>query len=121
MPKPSCQPTTSDTKKSRFLKIRCSEQEHRQIQERAAEARMTVSEYVRRATTSRQVVAKDATAVVSELRRIGALIKHHYPKVKDWPDADKKRYWQTRDQFLAYASQIASRLGIKRTTPGESR
>ncbi|MDR2154116.1 MAG: hypothetical protein LBE78_03695, partial [Burkholderiaceae bacterium] len=66
MANPPTQPTTTDTKKSRFLKICCSVQKHQQIQYRAVEARMTVSKYVRRATIGRQIVAKDAAAMFRE-------------------------------------------------------
>jgi hypothetical protein len=104
-----------ETKRTRFLKVRCTRDEYEQVRQRAGQADMNLSDYLRHAAFNQRIVAQDAYAVLSELRRIGALIKHGYPAVQNWSPEEKRRYWETREKLLAYADQMTHRLGIERT------
>jgi len=101
----------------RRSEIRWTADEYTLLAQRAKKAGMSVSDYVRNAALEVQPVFRQDRSVVLELRRIGALIKHNYPKVKSWSDQERKRYWQTREQLLKYADQIAKKIGLK--TKGE--
>jgi hypothetical protein len=58
------------------LEFRLRQAEKDAIQENAALAGMTMSEYVRRRTLGKPVLAAADLAVVRELRRLGGLVKH---------------------------------------------
>jgi hypothetical protein len=101
--------------RTKFLKVRCTEVEYEQIQQRAEHAGLNLSDYLRHAAFQQKIIAPDAYVVLGELRRIGALIKHCYPAVQNWSSEEKRRYWQTREQLLACADQLARRWGIHKT------
>jgi hypothetical protein len=105
----------SETKRTKFLKVRCTRDEYEQVRQRAGQAGMNVSDYLRHAAFNQRIIAPDAYVVLGELRRIGALIKHQYPAVQNWSSEEKRRYWQTREQLLACANQLARRWGIHKT------
>jgi hypothetical protein len=50
---------------------------------------------------------------LGELRRIGGLLRHHYPAVMSWSEPEKRRYWKTHDQLLALADEFAQKVGLK--------
>jgi len=58
------------------LEFRLRQAEKDEIQENAALAGMTMSEYIRRRALGRPVLAAADIAVVRELRRLGGLAKH---------------------------------------------
>ena len=104
-------------RRTRFLKVRCTEDEYKQVRQRAGQAQMTLSDYLRHAAFHQRIVAKDAGSVIGELRRIGALIKHNYPRVLHWSDAEKRRYWKTHEQLWALADQLAHKIGLQKKPP----
>jgi hypothetical protein len=107
----------SETRRTRFLKVRCTGDEYEQVRQRAGQAGLNISDYLRHAAFRQKIIAQDAYAVLGELRRIGALIKHRYPAVQNWSPEEKRRYWETREQLLACANQMARRWGIHKTDP----
>jgi len=105
---------TEPARRTSFLKVRCTEDEYEQVRQRAGQAQMTLSDYLRHAAFHQRIVAKDAGSVIGELRRIGALIKHNYPLVLNWSDAEKRSYWKTHEQLWALADQLARKIGLER-------
>jgi post-segregation antitoxin (ccd killing protein) len=94
--------------------VRWTPEEYAELIQRAKELQITVSQYVRHTALGKKIVPKIDEAWLNELRRIGALIKHHYPAVKSWNDQEKERYWQTRDQLLELANKFAKQIGFKK-------
>jgi hypothetical protein len=106
---------TNETKRTRFLKVRCTRDEHEEVRQRASQAGMNLSDYLRHAAFHQKIIAQDAFAMLGELRRIGALIKHCYPSIQNWTPEEKRRYWDTREQLLTCAENIACTLGIQKS------
>ncbi|MDR0478970.1 MAG: hypothetical protein LBH31_04020 [Burkholderiaceae bacterium] len=106
-------PKLNEAKRTKFLKIRCTHREYEQVRKRAASAGLTMSDYLRRAAFNHRILAKDVGAVIGELRRIGALIKHNYPTTGHWSEPQKRRYWQLHEQLWQLADQIACSIGLK--------
>ena len=104
----------NETKRQKFLKVRCTSREYEEVRQRAGQAGLTVSDYLRHAAFSQRIVARNAGAVIGELRRIGALIKHNYPSVQNWSVSEKRRYWQSHEQLWKLADQVALHLGLKK-------
>ena len=66
-----------------WLTLRVSAEEKRRVEEQAALAGLSVSEYMRRNIFGgRPVVAAADEAMLRELRRIGGLLKHHFETVR---------------------------------------
>lgn len=59
-----------------FLSIRCTTDEKELLKQDADLAAISVSEYVRRRTFGRPVVAHVDAVTIRELRRLGGLMKH---------------------------------------------
>jgi hypothetical protein len=98
----------------RRVELRWTVDEHDWLVIRAHEAQMSVSEYIRHTALGKTIVARVDQAWVNELRRIGALLKHHYPAVKSWSETDKKRYWHTRDELLDIANAVSELIGARK-------
>jgi hypothetical protein len=109
---------SDEPKRTLFLKIRCTSREYEEVRKRAASADLNMSDYLRRAAFNQRIIAKDVGAVIGELRRIGALIKHNYPSTRNWSEPEKHRYWQTHQQLWKLADQIAGSVGLKKPGSG---
>ena len=104
-----------ETKRGKFLKVRCTGDEYQEVQRRAEAAGMNMSDYLRGAAFTKKIIGRDAGALVGELRKIGALIKHNYPAVKSWSEEEKRRYWKDQERLWALADRIASSLGLRKS------
>lgn len=68
-----------------LVKFRLTAEERQFIDEQAAEACVTVSEFVRRRAMGKRLVSRLDETVLNELRRLGGLQKHlasEYPKLE---------------------------------------
>ena len=101
--------------RQKFLKVRCTSDEYQEVQRRAEAAGMNMSDYLRCAAFTKKIIGRDAGALVGELRKIGALIKHNYPAVKSWSEEEKRRYWKDQERLWALADRIASSLGLRKS------
>lgn len=48
--------------------------------------------------------------MVSELKRLGAMMKHQYPKYTNWLDHEKKDYWQLMKRLNALANRLQENI-----------
>ena len=60
----------------KYIGIRLSEEENRRVREQAEMSHLTVSEFMRRRALGKQIVPKGDLGILSELRRLGGLLKH---------------------------------------------
>ena len=66
-----------------WLTLRVSAEEKQRVEEQAALAGLSLSEYMRRTVFGgRPVVAAADEAMLRELRRVGGLLKHHFTTVQ---------------------------------------
>ena len=66
-----------------WLTLRVSQEEKNRVEEQAANAGLSVSEYMRRRVFGgRPVVAVTDEAMLRELRRVGGLLKHNFETVR---------------------------------------
>jgi Mobilization protein NikA len=92
------------------IEFRCSEIERQTISDKASDAALTLSEFVRRAALGRRIVSITDGEMVGELRRLGAMLKHFYPKTTSWTVEEKRRYWSGHEQLIALARSIENRI-----------
>ncbi|MGO9446788.1 MAG: plasmid mobilization protein [Thiobacillaceae bacterium] len=91
------------------IEFRCSEIERRAISGKASVAELTVSEFVRRVALGRKILPVTDRVMVGELRRLGAMLKHRYPKNANWTLEEKRRYWAGLERLIALAKSIENR------------
>jgi hypothetical protein len=92
------------------IEFRCHPDERRMIEDKAKLAGLTLSEFVRRAALGRRMVSVIDRQMVGELRRLGALIKHHYPKKSNWTVEEKRRYWSAHEALMGLVGQIEEQI-----------
>ena len=91
------------------LTVRWSEPQWEKLQQEAAKADQTPSEFVRRCALGQQVIAVSDQETANELRRIGRMLKGLYPKDAHWPALEKAKYWATMNKLFSTADKIGSR------------
>lgn len=64
------------------------------------------SEFIRRAVLGVPIHSSTDQKMVSELKRLGALMKHQYPKHSNWLDHEKRDYWQLMNQLNELARKL---------------
>jgi hypothetical protein len=106
-------PPTIPTKKPRSkrrVEIRWDLKDHHTVVQRAKACGLNTSEFIRRAAMRRQIRSLTDAAAIAELRRLGGLLRHLYPKNANWTPEEKKRYWAGYEKLLGAAKRIEERL-----------
>ena len=76
--------TTRETRFPARRTVRMTAEEEERLREQAANAGLSVSEYVRRLMFGgRPITARTDTQTIRELRRLGGLLKHHFGLVRE--------------------------------------
>lgn len=72
----------SDKNKSRKVTLRYSETQYASLLERAENASLSVSEYIRSISLSGRVLSRTDIKVLAELRKLGGLMKHTHNETR---------------------------------------
>ena len=91
------------------LTVRWSAAQWDKLQQEAAKANHTPSEFVRRCVLGQQVIAVSDQETANELRRIGRMLKGLYPKDAHWPPLEQAKYWATMNKLFSTADKIDGR------------
>ena len=92
--------------RNEFIKVRVTPKERADITRRALDLGLTLSDLVRQATMGPVTVRAIDSDAAFELRRLGSMLKHLYPKDANWSNEEKRRYWQSMEVILGYAEQL---------------
>lgn len=93
------------------LEFRCDPAARDHIATEAAKAGLTVSAFLRRVALGRRVPSIVDQAMVGELRRLGAMLKHLYPKEANWSVEEKRRWWAAHEALMQLAARIEADRG----------
>ena len=93
----------------RRVEIRWDLKDHHAVVQKAKVCGLNTSEFIRRATMRRQIRTLTDEAAIAELRRLGGLLRHLYPKNANWTPEEKKRYWAGYEELLKVAKKIEER------------
>lgn len=77
---------------------------------RVAQTNAGRSEFIRRAILGVPIHSATDHQMISELKRLGGLMKHQYPKNSNWLDHEKKDYWQLMQRLNTLASQLQENI-----------
>lgn len=111
---PNLNMSKSKPKQIKRVEIRWDPDDYHVVEERAGLCDLNISEFIRRATMARKVTPSVDHHAIAELRRLGGLLKHLYPKNTNWTSEEKKRYWSGYEQLL----ETANRIEAKHYQPG---
>ena len=95
-----------EDQKIRMVSFRITERELKTIQARAGKTGLGRSEYIRRAVLGNPIASKTDQEMVRELKRLGALMKHQYPKHSNWTSQEKEKYWTLMNQVTRLATSL---------------
>lgn len=84
------------------------------IQENAQAAGLPMSEFIRRALDGRRMSCVVDRHMVGELRRLGAMLKHRYPKDSNWSLEEKREYWAAMERIMELASELETLIKGRR-------
>ena len=93
-----------------WISFRCPPQCQARIRAKADQAGLTVSELIRRVVMNRAIHAIADQELVGQLRRVGALLKHCYPKTATWTPEEKRRYWAGYEELMGLAGRLKAAL-----------
>ncbi len=92
------------------ITFRLAAKEVELLNAKVGQTRVGKSEFIRRAILGMPIHSATDHQMVSELKRLGALMKHQYPKHSNWLDHEKKDYWQLMSRLNALASRLQENI-----------
>jgi len=96
--------------RNQLIGFRVSTQERAKLHSRAEQAGLEISEFIRRTALSVPITSRTDPEMVRELRRLGAMLKHLYPKNSNWSSAEKERYWTAMNQITGLAMKLQATI-----------
>lgn len=92
------------------ITFRLSPKEVELLKGKVEQTRVGKSEFIRRAILGMPIHSATDHQMVSELKRLGAMMKHQYPKYTNWLDHEKKDYWQLMKRLNALANRLQENI-----------
>ena len=65
-----------------------------------------MSEFFRVAAAGKVIAPLADKNAATELRRLGAMLKHLYPKESNWTASEKRQYWSAMHTLLGVAKNL---------------
>lgn len=105
--------TIQDSSRDKFIHFRVTSDEDRRIRERAKNAGLQLSDFIRQSSMNGKVEVSRIeehkplhSEVAFELRRIGAMLKSMYPKDGNFTTAEKRKWWSSISAILGAADRV---------------
>ncbi|MFM2084746.1 MAG: hypothetical protein RLY95_1564 [Pseudomonadota bacterium] len=95
--------------KIKIISVRISVEDWMQINSKAQKSRQAVSAFVRNCAVAKKIVAAADEDTAFEIRRLGRMIKHLYPRISNWSAQEKKQYWDAMSELFAIANRVDGR------------
>ncbi len=67
-----------------------------------------MSEFFRVAAAGKVIAPLADKNAATELRRLGAMLKHLYPKESNWTASEKRQYWAAMHTLLGVAKALTA-------------
>lgn len=104
---------TKKNQKTKRITIRLTEKLWLHVQDGCLKSGLSFSAFLRKQLDGAPLVAQADLDAARELRRLGAMLKHLYPKESNWSAAEKRQYWVAMHTLLGAAKKLDGR------TPGK--
>ncbi|MBU3595082.1 hypothetical protein ICN10_01555 [Polynucleobacter sp. 86C-FISCH] len=92
--------------KVKRVTVRFTEAAAAAIVKTSAKAGLAPSVFLRNCALGLQVPSKTDQQAAAELRRIGSMLKHLYPKDSNWTTSEKRQYWSAMHTLLGVAKNL---------------
>lgn len=92
--------------KVKRVTVRFTEAAANSIVKTSAKAGLAPSVFLRNCALGLPVPSKTDQQAASELRRIGSMLKHLYPKDSNWTTGEKRQYWAAMHTLLGVAKNL---------------
>ncbi len=93
------------------VRVRLSHEQHTLLVEQAKKTGLNLSELLRDRAFNKKVICSTDIESAFRIDQIGRMLKHYYPKDKEWSsDVDRKKWWKLAENLREMARDI--RLGI---------
>lgn len=96
--------------KDRRVAFRFTTREIDELDQKLGRTPLGRSEFIRRAVLGVPIHSSTDQQMVSELKRLGALMKHQYPKHSNWTDPEKRSYWLLMEQLNGLAKNLQANI-----------
>lgn len=107
---PMAADTTVKSDRCQWISFRVSTQERDSLNSLVRQSGLMRAEFIRRAALSVPIAARTDAEMVRELRRLGAMLKHLYPKNSNWTSGEKEKYWTAMNQIIALAAKLQAAI-----------
>lgn len=99
----------SNENKVKRVTVRFTESEMASIGKNAAAAYLPLATLIRKGALGLPVVSRVDQHAIVELRRLGSMLKHLYPKEANWTTAEKRQYWKAMHTILGVAKDLSGK------------
>jgi hypothetical protein len=100
----------ANTPRCQWISFRISTQDRDLLNALARQSGLRRAEFIRRAALSAPIASKTDAEMVRELKRLGAMLKHLYPKHSNWTSSEKERYWTAMNQITRLAAKLQTAI-----------
>jgi predicted nucleic acid-binding Zn ribbon protein len=94
---------------NKVIRVRISVADWDEINEKSRLCGLALSAFVRSCATGRRVTPVTDEKTAWEIRRLGRMIKHLYPRVANWSTAEKRAYWDAMKELFDIANKLDGR------------
>jgi hypothetical protein len=84
-----------ESSKTQFIAVRMSASDAQALRAQAEHCGLSISELIRRRVTGQAVTSRTDRESASSIDRLGRMLKHLYPKEKDWVSPEERKRWWT--------------------------
>ena len=95
--------------KVKRVTVRFTESEMASIAKNAAAAHLSLATIIRKGVLGLPIVSRVDQHAIVELRRLGSMLKHLYPKEANWTVAEKRQYWKAMHTILGVAKDLSGK------------
>jgi Mobilization protein NikA len=97
----------NESGKTEFFAVRMSRSDAEALRLQANQSGLTVSALIRRRVTGQEVTSCTDLETAKSIDRLGRMLKHLYPKDKDWASPeDRKRWWALVTELESTAKSL---------------
>ncbi len=106
------------TPHTRFVSVRLTNADLRDLAAQAEQAGISRSELIRRRALNWPVVSRTDIQTADSIDKVGRLMKFLYPKNKAWATAeDRRKYWRTIEELQRTSQALRGTQGDEKCSP----
>lgn len=89
------------------VRIRITSDQYADLMNQASRADMTLSALMRQRVMNKAIVSRTDVETANSIDQIGRMLKHLYPKDKEWASSeDRRRWWQLAEELRKIARDV---------------